>query len=37
VRKMVELHSGSISVESEEGAGSTFTVRVPVGVLPGET
>jgi PAS domain S-box-containing protein len=30
-RQMVELHNGSIGVASEEGRGSTFTVRLPVG------
>jgi PAS domain S-box-containing protein len=29
-RQLVELHGGSISVTSEEGAGSTFTLRIPV-------
>jgi PAS domain S-box-containing protein len=29
-RKLVELHGGSISVESEEGKGSTFVVRLPL-------
>jgi signal transduction histidine kinase len=28
----VELHKGSISVESSEGQGSTFTVELPVGL-----
>jgi signal transduction histidine kinase len=28
-RKLVEAHGGSIGVESKEGAGSTFTVRLP--------
>ncbi len=28
-REMVTLHQGSISVESEEGKGSEFTVRIP--------
>lgn len=31
-RKMAEAHGGSISVESEVGKGSTFTVRIPVRV-----
>lgn len=30
-RRMVELHGGSIQVESQEGRGTTFTVRLPRG------
>lgn len=30
VRQMVQLHGGSISVESETGKGSTFTVELPI-------
>lgn len=31
VRQIVEQHGGTISVESREGEGSTFTVRLPLG------
>ena len=30
-RAIAELHSGGIAVESREGVGSTFTVRLPLG------
>lgn len=30
-RKLIEEHKGSIDVDSEEGRGTTFTVKLPVG------
>ena len=30
VRRLVELHGGQVAVDSEEGRGSTFTIRLPV-------
>ncbi|HXG26120.1 MAG TPA: ATP-binding protein [Candidatus Binatia bacterium] len=38
VKELVEQHGGEVSVASEVGAGSTFTVRIPIGTahLPPE-
>ena len=30
-KELVEIHKGEISVESKEGEGSTFTIRLPLG------
>lgn len=30
VKKIVEIHGGSVAVESREGSGATFTVRLPL-------
>ncbi len=35
VREFVELHNGTIRVQSEYGSGSVFTVVLPVNVVPG--
>ncbi|HLI50669.1 MAG TPA: ATP-binding protein, partial [Thermomicrobiaceae bacterium] len=35
VRQIAEQHGGSVSVESEVGQGSVFTVRLPISLTPG--
>ena len=35
VRHVTTNHGGTVSVRSREGAGSTFTLRIPAGPLPG--
>jgi signal transduction histidine kinase len=35
VRQLIELHGGSVDVESQEGIGTTFTIRLPLEVGPG--
>ena len=32
VKMVVDLHGGEVSIESEEGKGSRFKVRLPVGL-----
>ncbi len=34
-REVVELHGGTLAVESEEGFGSTFTATLPLGIAGG--
>ncbi|WP_243871237.1 SpoIIE family protein phosphatase [Amycolatopsis viridis] len=34
VQELVRLHDGSVTAESVEGAGSTFTVRMPLAEVP---
>jgi len=38
VYELIKLHSGNVSVQSEIGRGTTFTIRLPLGVdhLPGD-
>jgi PAS domain S-box-containing protein len=35
VRQLIELHGGSVDVESQEGVGTTFTIRLPLEAGPG--
>lgn len=35
VRSVVQMHNGIIKVESTEGEGSSFTIRIPLSFVPG--
>ncbi|MCS3380965.1 ATP-binding protein, partial [Bacillus velezensis] len=30
VRQLVEMHKGTIDIDSEKGKGTTFTIRLPL-------
>ena len=35
VRQLVEAHGGTVTADSEPGAGAVFTIRLPRGTEPG--
>lgn len=37
VKSLVELHGGTIAIESEENRGTTVTIRIPERAMPGDT
>ncbi|TYQ14868.1 UNVERIFIED_CONTAM: PAS domain S-box-containing protein [Acetivibrio alkalicellulosi] len=37
VKSLVEMHSGSVSLKSDYCKGSTFMIKIPMNVLPGES
>lgn len=37
VRSVVQMHNGTIKVESTEGEGSSFTLRIPLSFVPGRS
>ncbi|MGL5087228.1 MAG: sensor histidine kinase, partial [Clostridium sp.] len=37
VKGIIELHNGTITVTSDEGHGSTFTITLPINIIESET